>query len=74
MVVRPSTQDLWGYRFERYLSLTSVGYPLAQRLPSNVSNSLTHVLKSATDSIGLSSLGQVAGQTEVCQFQVAYER
>lgn len=42
MVVRPSTQDLWG-----------------------------HVLKSATDSIGSGSLGQAAGQTKVCQFQMA---
>lgn len=30
-----------------------------------------HVLKSATDSIGAGSLGQVAGQTKVCQFQMA---
>lgn len=74
MVVRPSTQDLWGYRFKRYLSLTSVGYLPAQRLPTSFSFFLTHVLKSATDSIGSSSLGQVAGQTKVCQFQMTYKR
>lgn len=73
MVVRPSTQDLWGYRFKRYLSLTSVGYT-AQFLPTSFSLSLTHVLKSATNSIGSNSLGQVAGQTKVCQFQMTYKR
>lgn len=72
MVVRPSSQDLWGYRIERYLSLTSVGYPLAQYLPTCFGLFLTHVLKSATNSIGSSSLGQVSGQTKVCQFQMTY--
>lgn len=72
MVVRPSSQDLWSYRFERYLSLTSVGYPLAQYLPTCFGLFLTHVLKSATNSIGSSSLGQMAGQTKVCQFQMTY--
>ena len=74
MVVRPSTQDLGCYRFERYLSLTSVGIPPAYCLPISFSFSLTHVLKSATDSIGAGSLGQVAGQTKVCQFQMACEK
>ena len=74
MVVRPSTQDLWGYGYERYLSLISVGYPSAQCLPTSFSFSLTHVLKSATDSIGSGSLGQVAGQAKVCQFQMACEK
>lgn len=58
-----------GLWYERCLSLTSLGAPPHQ----SFSFSLTHVLKSATDSVGSCSLGQATRQTKVCQFQVAYE-